>query len=117
LMTILMIILMIHDHFDHESSTQMFSYIILTAVVVTIIPYFYSCLHMIHIDSKGPHLMIRLAIVLAACVFCFTAILGSQQSELAGTFIASLTCFVFYCFHQRAKGTGRETYSNDTPWR
>ena len=117
LMTLVMVALMIHDHIDHESSTEMFSYIISTAVLVTIIPYFYSCLHLINVDERNKYSTIRLIVTLLGCIFCFIAVAGSKKGELVGTVITSLACFLFYCLNLRTKGIRRENYSYDSPWR
>lgn len=117
LMTAFMVILMLANNVDRASSTGMFNYIISTAVVITVIPYFYSSLHLITIDTGGTKEKFRLVIPLVAAVFCFTAFAGSSKTELVGTIIASFVCFLFYCLKIRKKGTSRENYFNHTTWR
>lgn len=99
MMSLLMIALM----FKTTSSNQVFQEIITIAVLMTILPYFYSALNLI---DKAEHPTKTVAVLVAtffAMLFCFAAYIGSQHYALLGVMIISLVCFISYVTKDRSK--------------
>jgi len=94
MMTLLMIIFM----FFSGSAQAVFSDIISIAVLLTILPYFYSCLNLIHlVEMKRPHKMfVQLGACILASIFCFAALMGAKDIILASAVIVSLVAMIFY---------------------
>lgn len=74
------------------------------AVLLTMLPYFYSCIDLIRMDGANIKNILSLIAASLGSIFCFIAILGSNSFELAGTFIVSLIVLMFY-----ARKVGRKT--------
>lgn len=117
LMTIVMAFLMANDYISKKSSIEMFGQIISIAVLTTVIPYFYSCLHFIKIDPKSTHFLLRLLFCLVAVCFCFLAFIGAPQAELASLIILFFLCYTIYFLKLKIKGMQYENYLDDTTWR
>lgn len=79
-----------------KSSSEVFSHIISIAVLLVILPYFYSVLNFIHVvELKGRQYWQLFAAILAA-VFCFAAIVGAADMILVAALIVSLCTLIFY---------------------
>ena len=78
------------------TSASIFGEIISIAVLLTMLPYFYSCIDLIRMDGVNTKNILSLITALLGCIFCFIAIMGSNSIELAGTFIVSLIILIFY---------------------
>jgi len=94
MMTLLMMVFMIFS----SSSQAVFSDIISIAVLLTILPYFYSCLNLIHrVElSHSKRRLVQLFACLMACLFCFAALLGAKDLILAASVIVSLIAMIFF---------------------
>jgi len=91
-MSILMIVVM----FSASSSAGLFGEIITIAVLMTILPYFYSALNLIDVvEHPVKHLTMTL-VALISMLFCFAAYVGAQNYALIGVTIISLGSLVFY---------------------
>lgn len=98
MMSLLMIILM----FKASSANQTFQEIITIAVLMTILPYFYSALNLIdHAEHPMKNTLI-LIVTLAAMLFCFAAYIGAQHYALISTMILSMICLIFYVRKDRS---------------
>jgi cadaverine:lysine antiporter len=93
LMSLLMIILVIIGYFSKQSTIVVFKEVISIAVLLTILPYFYSCLQLIKL--KGDRVVIFIFAILAS-FFCFTALVGADNIELIFLVVVSFICFIFY---------------------
>ena len=73
------------------------------AVLLTMLPYFYSCVDLIRFEGINIRNFVSLICSVLGCVFCFIALMGASSFELAGTFIVSLIILMFYGrkMHQR----------------
>lgn len=76
------------------------------AVLLTMLPYFYSCVDLIRLEGVNTRNAISLVCSVLGCVFCFIALSGADSLELSGTFIVSLIILMFYGrkMHQRQSG-------------
>lgn len=91
-MTIFMIVLMI----NHQSTQKVFDEIISIAVLLTILPYYYSAIHLIQITERGRRGYVQILIALIGILFCFSAFFGATLDALIGTLVVSLGILIFY---------------------
>lgn len=98
MMSLLMIVLM----FKTSTSNQLFQEIITIAVLMTILPYFYSALNLIDHAEHPIKTFVALVTTIVAMLFCFAAYIGAQHYSLIGMMIASLICFIFYVRKDRS---------------
>lgn len=94
-MSVLLIIVTVMNMHGGKTST-VFGDLISIAVLLTMLPYFYSCIDLIKMDGINLKNSLSLIAAILGSVFCFIAILGSNSFILAGTFIVSLIIFMFY---------------------
>ncbi|KNC93271.1 calcium-binding protein, partial [Trabulsiella odontotermitis] len=66
------------------------------AVLLTMLPYFYSCVDLIRFEGINLRNLASLVCSILGCGFCFIALMGAGSFELAGTFIISLIILMFY---------------------
>ena len=96
LMTGLMVILMTISKIVHQPATAIFGYVISIAVLLTILPYFYSCLQLIKVEGFHKKTILKFTAGVLAAIFCFFAFIGAKNTDLIGVVIVSLLCFFFY---------------------
>lgn len=94
-MTVLMIIVT-GMNLRGGNAASIFGDLINIAVLLTMLPYFYSCIDLIKMDGANIKNFLSLIASVLGCIFCFIAILGTNSFELAATFIVSLIIFMFY---------------------
>ncbi len=92
MMSALMILLM----FLSGSAQQLFGYIVSIAVMLTVLPYFYSALRLLHIAELRYKSVFQIIASLIAIIFCFSAFTGAHDAILAAALIVSLICMIFY---------------------
>ncbi len=93
-MTLLMIALMM---FSGSTNTgDLFNQLTTIAVLLTMLPYFYSSVNLIRLESMTTCNIFVLLFSGVACVFCFIALAGAEGSALTATFLVSLIILVFY---------------------
>lgn len=100
-MTILMIVLM----FFASNAQMIFGYIASIAVLLTILPYYYSVLnyfHVLEVDQKAKYSLRILACILAA-LFCYAAYAGAEAVILIASTIVCLLPMLFYERQDRKK--------------
>ncbi|MFZ9036122.1 MAG: cadaverine/lysine antiporter [Francisellaceae bacterium] len=91
-MSLLMLLVMIGSH----STADLFGQVISIAVLMTILPYFYSAINMIDVVSHPvKHFMITVTAVVAM-IFCFAAYVGAEDYALVGVTIVALATLIFY---------------------
>lgn len=103
LMTGLMSILMFFDH----SAQEMFGHILSIAVLLIVLPYFYSALNFFRAASACT-LLKRCwysLISIIAALYCFTPFFGVRHDIFVAVVIVSLLVFVFYVRIDRTGGS------------
>ncbi|BDM65157.1 arginine:agmatine antiporter [Shewanella sp. NFH-SH190041] len=95
MMTILMIAITLFSSGDGHAS-GLFNILTTDAVLLTMLPYFYSAVNMIRYEGMTTRNGFVMLFSGVACVFCFIALIGADPSALSATFIVSLAIFVFY---------------------
>lgn len=99
MMSVLMVVLM----FLSGSAQQLFGYIVSIAVMLTVLPYFYSALRLLHIAELRYKSAFQVVACLIAIIFCFSAFSGAHDAILAAALIVSLVCMIFYERKDRSK--------------
>jgi len=94
-MTVLMILITVMNASGGKAS-DLFGELTGIAVLLTMLPYFYSCIDLIRFDGANLKNILSLIASVLGCVFCFIALMGANSFELAGTFIISLIILMFY---------------------
>ena len=97
-MSLLMILMM----FKTTTANQMFQEIITIAVLMTILPYFYSALNMIDVAEHPVKNAFALLATLVAMLFCFSAYVGAQHYALISAMIIALIAMIFYVKKDRS---------------
>lgn len=92
LMTVLMVVITVGG----GGAAAMFGKLISIAALLTVIPYFYSALQLLHSERLSKKTFIHLTAVILASAFCFTILIGATLDTLLATFIIALACFVLY---------------------
>ncbi len=96
LTTLFMTLLMLGLMTLHESSTTIFGEIISIAVLLTILPYYYSALNLIRISRYRAKAFIQLLCAVVVTIFCFAGLFGASESAVLATLVLSLGCLLFY---------------------
>ncbi|GKN15176.1 arginine:agmatine antiporter [Klebsiella variicola] len=101
-MTALMVLITLMNSAGGKAS-DLFGELTGIAVLLTMLPYFYSCVDLIRFEGINIRNFVSLICSVLGCVFCFIALMGASSFELAGTFIVSLIILMFYGrkMHQR----------------
>jgi len=94
-MTVLMLLIMVLDSSGGKAS-DLFGELTGIAVLLTMLPYFYSCVDLIRYEGMNFRNTASLIASFLGCCFCFIALIGAETSELAGTFVVSLIILMFY---------------------
>ncbi|HFJ3664628.1 TPA: lysine decarboxylation/transport transcriptional activator CadC [Salmonella enterica] len=100
--TALMILITIMNSSGGKAS-DLFGELTGIAVLLTMLPYFYSCVDLIRFEGFNIRNSVSLICSVLGCAFCFIALMGASSFELSGTFIVSLIILMFYGrkMHQR----------------
>lgn len=94
-MTVLMLLIMVLDSSGGKAS-DLFGELTGIAVLLTMLPYFYSCVDLIRYEGMNFRNTASLIASFLGCCFCFIALIGAETPELAGTFVVSLIILMFY---------------------
>jgi len=94
-MTVLMLLIMVLDSSGGKAS-DLFGELTGIAVLLTMLPYFYSCVDLIRYEGMNFRNTASLIASFLGCCFCFIALIGAETAELAGTFVVSLIILMFY---------------------
>ncbi|AIR01814.1 cadaverine/lysine antiporter [Pluralibacter gergoviae] len=81
-------------------TSDIFGNLIGIAVLLTMLPYFYSCIALIQMEGFTFRNTFSAFASLAGCVFCFVALAGADETKLAATLIISLSILMFYARKQ-----------------
>ncbi|MGI2259462.1 cadaverine/lysine antiporter [Shewanella sp. GXUN23E] len=95
MMTVLMIAITVLSSGDGHAS-DLFNVLSSDAVLLTMLPYFYSAVNMIRYEGMTTRNGFVMLFSGVACVFCFIALVGADPHALSATFIVSLAVFMFY---------------------
>lgn len=98
-MSLLMLVMM----FKTTSTNQLFQEIITIAVLMTILPYFYSAINLINVAEYPIKSAIASTAALLAIIFCFSAYIGAQDYALVSVVIISFICLIFYVRKDRSQ--------------
>ncbi len=83
--------------FSGSSNTgDLFNQLTTIAVLLTMLPYLYSSINLIRLESMTTRNVFVMLFSGVACVFCLIALAGAESSALTGTFLVSLIILVFY---------------------
>jgi len=111
-MTALMVLIPLMNSAGGKAS-DLFGELTGIAVLLTMLPYFYSCVDLIRFEGINIRNFVSLICSVLGCVFCFIALMGASSFELAGTFIVSLIILMFYGrkMHQRQQNNATDNNS------
>ncbi|EMR7683882.1 cadaverine/lysine antiporter [Yersinia enterocolitica] len=112
-MTALMVLITIMNSNGGKAS-DLFGELTGIAVLLTMLPYFYSCVDLIRLDGVNFRNLLSLITSVLGCGFCFIALMGASSFELAGTFIVSLIILMFYARKMNYRQTLKTTTINNT---
>jgi cadaverine:lysine antiporter len=85
------------------NSQEIFGEVISIAVLMTILPYYYSALNLIRIAEHRKRAFFQLAAGFIAVGFCFLGLFGASKTAIMVTMVFSLVTFVFYVTKDRSK--------------
>lgn len=94
-MTVLMVLITVMSASGGKAS-DLFGELTGIAVLLTMLPYFYSCIDLIRFEGANVKNLLSLVASVLGCCFCFIALMGAGSFELSGTFIVSLVILMFY---------------------
>ncbi|MDU3159984.1 MAG: cadaverine/lysine antiporter, partial [Hafnia alvei] len=94
-MTVLMVLITVMSASGGKAS-DLFGELTGIAVLLTMLPYFYSCVDLIRFEGANVKNLLSLVASVLGCCFCFIALMGAGSFELSGTFIVSLVILMFY---------------------
>jgi cadaverine:lysine antiporter len=99
-----------------DTASALFGKIISIAVLMTILPYFYSALNLIDVSTYPTrHFALTITSILAM-LFCFAAYAGAEVHALVGVTIVSLASFIFYVRKDRREFE-KNIYQNVHGWK
>lgn len=93
--TVLMVVLVIfQSHSAHAS--ELFSELTTDAVLLFMLPYFYSGLNLIRVEGLTSRSVVATLVGGIACLFCIIALIGSNSHNVVAAFVVSLIILMFY---------------------
>ncbi|EHH1225492.1 cadaverine/lysine antiporter [Vibrio vulnificus] len=104
MMTMLMLVLMLFSS-ETAHASDMFNQLTTDAVLLTMLPYFYSSINLIRFEGMTTRNTFVMLFSGIASLFCMVALAGAEGSTLTATFIMSLIILMFY-----SKKTGLAQY-------
>mgnify|MGYP001752482547 FL=1 len=78
------------------SASDLFGMITGIAVLLTMLPYFYSCVNLLRIEGATTRNVISCIASVLGSGFCFIALAGAGFNQLIATFIVSLVIMMFF---------------------
>lgn len=96
-MTVMMLVI-VAINWNSSGTAVLFESITGIAVLLLMLPYFYSGLNLIRKEGAQQGKAINVVAAVVACSFCLVAIAGASQMRLALTLITSLTVLIFYAW-------------------
>ena len=78
------------------SASDLFGMITGIAVLLTMLPYFYSCVNLLRIEGATTRSVISCIAAVLGSGFCFIALAGAGFNQLIATFIVSLVIMMFF---------------------
>ncbi|WP_108649504.1 cadaverine/lysine antiporter [Dongshaea marina] len=95
-MTVLMVIITIVNASGSGHASDLFGMLTSIAVLLTMLPYFYSALNLIRFEGATTRSVLSLVASVIASIFCFIALAGAENTQLVGTIIVSLIIMMAY---------------------
>ena len=103
-MTLLMLVLMAMKAMSNSgNASDLFGTLTGIAVLLTMLPYFYSCIDLIRIEGATTRSMLSIVAAVIACGFCFVALGGADSTQLVATFIVSVVILMVYSWKKGSK--------------
>lgn len=103
-MTVLMLVLMgMKAMSGSGNASDLFGTLTGIAVLLTMLPYFYSSIDLIRIEGATTRSVLSIVASLFGCAFCFVALGGADSVQLVATFIVSLVILIVYSWKQGIK--------------
>lgn len=93
-MTVLLIALNLFAGSGNASG--LFNQLTSIAVLLTLLPYFYSCVNLIRFEGMTTKSAVSLVACVVGAAFCLVGLAGADATPLMGTFIVSLIILMFY---------------------
>ncbi|EPM7819223.1 cadaverine/lysine antiporter [Vibrio cholerae] len=109
MMTLLMLVLMFFSS-ETAHASDLFNQLTTDAVLLTMLPYFYSSINLIHFEGMTTRNTFVMLFSGIASLFCMVALAGAEGSTLTATFIMSLIILMFY-----SKKAGLDKYLETHP--
>ncbi len=78
------------------NASGLFNQLTSIAVLLTLLPYFYSCINLIRFEGMTTKSVVAVIASIVGCGFCFVALAGADSTPLMATFLVSLTILMFY---------------------
>ncbi|MBV8649195.1 cadaverine/lysine antiporter [Paludibacterium sp.] len=78
------------------NASGLFNQLTAIAVLLTLLPYFYSCVNLIRFEGVTGKSVISLIACVVGGAFCLVGLAGADATPLMGTFIVSLIILMFY---------------------
>ncbi len=97
-MTILMVIITMVSSGGGGHAADLFGILTSIAVLLTMLPYFYSALCLIKMEGATTRSVLALIACVFASLFCLYALATANQHDLAGTIVVSLIIMMFYSY-------------------
>ena len=94
-MTALMVVITFLNA-NSGSASDLFGMITGIAVLLTMLPYFYSCIDLIRIEGATTRSVLSCVAAVFGSAFCFIALAGSGFDQLIATFVVSLVIMMFF---------------------
>lgn len=95
MMTILMVLLTILSS-SGSNAADLFTQLTSIAVMLTMLPYFYSALNLIRFEGMTTKSTLSFIASVFAILFCFIALIGAEHYQITATILVSLSIFAFY---------------------
>ena len=98
------------------SAADLFGMITGIAVLLTMLPYFYSCIDLIRIEGATTRSVLSCVASVLGCGFCFIALAGSGFNQLIATFVVSLIIMMFFSWKKGKREADDKRAATASQW-
>jgi cadaverine:lysine antiporter len=78
------------------NASGLFNQLTSIAVLLTLLPYFYSCVNLIRFEGMTTKSVVSMIACVVGAAFCLVGLAGADATPLMGTFLVSLIILMFY---------------------
>lgn len=78
------------------NASGLFNQLTSIAVLLTLLPYFYSCVNLIRFEGMTTKSVVSMIACIVGGAFCLVGLAGADSTPLMGTFLVSLIILMFY---------------------